>query len=206
LPIMDGISKDQIGASRSRAMLAAGLVGLAFLAAAAALILTGAGHGTARADQNDYHLPVIRQFAAQLPRPDLSDYNAAMTPGYHLVMAAVARYGHAGELGLRLASSLFTLGLLLTFFYFLSRYLGAEWGIVLSLPTLFAICFYGRRLAGAAQCGLVVCFNLPADLPSAGRRLEIIHCSGDGLAAARALPADSHLGRRTAVRCGVDGR
>lgn len=42
-------------------------------------------------DHGEYHLPVIRDFAAQLPAPDLSDYASATTPGYHLLMAAVGR-------------------------------------------------------------------------------------------------------------------
>ena len=40
-------------------------------------------------DQNQYHIQVIRQFEAQWPVPDLSDYAAATGPLYHLVLAAL---------------------------------------------------------------------------------------------------------------------
>lgn len=38
-------------------------------------------------DEFTYHLPTIRQFAAQLPGVDLVDYPAAQTPLYHLLVA-----------------------------------------------------------------------------------------------------------------------
>ncbi|HLX38053.1 MAG TPA: hypothetical protein VKR29_09640, partial [Candidatus Binataceae bacterium] len=40
-------------------------------------------------DEIKYHLPAIRQFAAQLPHPDLSAYSSATTPLYHLMMAGL---------------------------------------------------------------------------------------------------------------------
>jgi hypothetical protein len=48
------------------------------------------------ADQTDYHLPVIKQFAEQLPLPELGDYKSATTPGYHLIMATLVRFGIDG--------------------------------------------------------------------------------------------------------------
>ena len=45
-------------------------------------------HGT---DETIYHLGVIQRFAAELPWPDLRDYNSATTPLFHLVFAAASR-------------------------------------------------------------------------------------------------------------------
>jgi hypothetical protein len=42
-----------------------------------------------RADQNQYHMPVIEHFAAHLPTPNLVSYPSATTPGYHLALAVV---------------------------------------------------------------------------------------------------------------------
>jgi hypothetical protein len=63
----------------------------AHLALAVAAILLGIVETSEWFDQRDYHLPVIRAFAEALPAPDLSDYNSATTPGYHLVMALALR-------------------------------------------------------------------------------------------------------------------
>ncbi len=57
-------------------------------------------------DQQDYHLPVIEAFAAQLPAVDLHDYKSATTPGYHLLMALLVRAGTA-PLALHLVNALF---------------------------------------------------------------------------------------------------
>lgn len=43
--------------------------------------------GRAGFDALNYHVPTIARFADQLPKPDLSDYLSATTPGYHLIMA-----------------------------------------------------------------------------------------------------------------------
>ncbi len=43
-------------------------------------------HGT---DETLYHLPAIRQMAADWPRPNLSDYTSATTPLFHVLYAAV---------------------------------------------------------------------------------------------------------------------
>ena len=106
-----------------------------FLLGALPLILTDKGNGTNRADQDDYHLPVIREFAAQWPHPSLRDYNAAMTPGYHLLMAAVYRATHS-VIDLRLVNALITAGLLVTLALAVARVVGPMAGILLCLPFL----------------------------------------------------------------------
>lgn len=95
-----------------------------FLSGAAALWAKDWTRGRAACDQYDYHLKVIRQFADQWPRPDLHDYLSATTPGYHLVMAAVARYVTGSTLGLQIAASVFTIALLGAFAWAVS-WLGA---------------------------------------------------------------------------------
>lgn len=106
-----------------------------FLLGALPLILTDKGNGTNRADQDDYHLPVIREFAAQWPHPSLHDYNAAMTPGYHLLMAGVYRATHS-VLDLKFVNALITVGLLITLALALARFAGPVAGVLLCLPFL----------------------------------------------------------------------
>ena len=61
-----------------------------------------------------YHVNAIVQFARQWPRPNVSDYFSATTPGFHLVMAGVYRFATTDLLTLRCVASVFTLGLLAT--------------------------------------------------------------------------------------------
>lgn len=59
------------------------------------VILSGTTRGRPSYDSLNYHEKTIRQFAQELPNPNLKDYLSATTPGYHLVLAAVGR-GVAG--------------------------------------------------------------------------------------------------------------
>lgn len=75
------------------------------LAPRAVSALRGAG------DETKYHLPTILRFAAELPRPDLTNYGSATTPGYHLCLAVVARLLSDDPTLLRLAALGFSVGL-----------------------------------------------------------------------------------------------
>jgi hypothetical protein len=71
-------------------LLRSGLDGLAFMLYVIVAVWVGNALGAAgRAgfDALNYHVPTIARFADQLPKPDLSDYLSATTPGYHLIMA-----------------------------------------------------------------------------------------------------------------------
>lgn len=85
---------------------------LVFVVAAVPLILSGLARGRGQFDQQFFHEPTIRQFVAQWPHPNLSDYLSATTPGYHLAMAAVARYVSGSLTVLKLVSMVFTVVLL----------------------------------------------------------------------------------------------
>lgn len=109
---------DNVNQERSRAKPAraerwpALLVVLAFLAAAVPLIVTQHDRGRGRFDQINYHEPTVLRFAEQLPTPDVSDYLSATTPGYHLVLAVVARVVSPSPIVLQLVGAMFTVGLL----------------------------------------------------------------------------------------------
>ena len=83
------------------------LVVLLFLVAVAIVVAWGGPTYRIAADQDLFHLPVVRQFADQWPRPDLRNYASATTPGYHLLMAAVARYVSPHLSVLRIAGGAF---------------------------------------------------------------------------------------------------
>lgn len=86
------MTEGEASATRVGRVWIAGLAaGMVHLAAALVAILLGVVETSEWYDQRDYHLPVIRAFAEALPTPDLSDYNSATTPGYHLAMAVAMR-------------------------------------------------------------------------------------------------------------------
>lgn len=96
------------------------LVGV-FLVPAAALWAIGWTRGRASCDQYEYHLKAILKFAGELPRPDLHDYLSATTPGYHLLMAVVAREVTQNAICLQVVAALITLGLLFLLARVISR-------------------------------------------------------------------------------------
>jgi len=99
----------------------AGALAGVFLVGAAVLWGMNWTRGRAACDQYDYHLKAILKFAEELPRPDLHDYASATTPGYHLLLAAVARCITREPLVLQIVASVFTLGLLPVFGRTLAR-------------------------------------------------------------------------------------
>jgi hypothetical protein len=105
------------------------------------VIARAPSNGRAALDQDDYHLPVIRQFARELPRPNFSDYPSGTTPAYHLVLAVVGRIAGVTDdvHTLRVLGSLFTLGLIATLAYPAARRLGAVHGTAVSLPLLCSL-------------------------------------------------------------------
>lgn len=88
-------------------------------------------------DEATAHLPTVRQFAAQLPTPDLHDYPSATGPGYHLLMSVPARLG-VGVHGLRIIGSLAGLALVLLVWRTAARAAGPAVALALTLPLLMS--------------------------------------------------------------------
>lgn len=116
------------GWRRAPAMLAA-----AFAAAVLPVAFLGADATSEAWDESTSHLPVIRQFASEWPRPDLVGYPSATAPGYHLLMAIPARVG-LGVHALRALSGLFGLALVLVAWRGAARWAGPWLGAMLVLP------------------------------------------------------------------------
>lgn len=114
---------------------AAGLVlALLVLIPAWVLILSGDFNGRGAFDQLNYHEPAVVRFAQQWPRPDLSNYLSATTPGYHLVLAGAGQLIGTGRAGLQLVASLFTGGLFFVLGVALAGRVGTRRAIGLGLP------------------------------------------------------------------------
>jgi hypothetical protein len=102
------------------------------------LILMGYSQGRAFFDQSHFHLPVIEAFVKQF---DFSDYHAATTPGYHAVLAGVAKVFGSNESLLKLVSSLFSAGLIALLASYLCQSFDRLKTLVLLLPLIFSIYF-----------------------------------------------------------------
>ncbi|MEX0876532.1 MAG: hypothetical protein WD114_03640 [Phycisphaerales bacterium] len=109
------------------------VVGITLLACWA-MILSGNMSGRGAADDLNFHWLAINQFADQLPRPDLSDYASATTPGYHLLLAPLAAAGF-NHTAIQLVASVWTLCLLGVLAWVISRRAGMA-AVVLTLPVI----------------------------------------------------------------------
>jgi hypothetical protein len=83
----------------------------AFLLLTTLVALFGRQPASVAVDQNLFHLPAVRQFAGQWPHVDLSNYSSATSPGYHLVLAAAARFVSNDVVLLRLVGATFGVAL-----------------------------------------------------------------------------------------------
>lgn len=107
---------------------------LVFLAVALPAIFGGMSRGRGYADQVNYHIRVVEQFAAQLPRPDLSDYVSATTPLYHLIHAALYRHVTQDLTTLQLLGSVYTIALIGILWWFVAKGARPLLAAVLILP------------------------------------------------------------------------
>ena len=87
-------------------------------------------------DQRKYHEPVIDRMVRQWPRIDITNHASATAPGYHLMMAYVARFVSDRRAVVQLASSVLSLGLLLVVWSYAAREVGSWRALALVLPVL----------------------------------------------------------------------
>jgi hypothetical protein len=106
---------------------------LAFLLPASALIGLNVRGGTQFGDQQIYHLATVDEFVCQWPWFYFRTYPAAMTPGYHLLMAGLAKAG-AGTAALQAATAVLTAGLVGTLAWAVSRRVRPLDAVLLCLP------------------------------------------------------------------------
>lgn len=98
-----------------------GVLSGVFLAWAIPLWGLGYMRGRGAFDQHYYHIKVVRRFLSQWPAIDLSDYESATAPGYHLALAVLAKVTGDAALTLQMVASLFTLGMFAVIALLLAR-------------------------------------------------------------------------------------
>ncbi|MBS0198453.1 MAG: hypothetical protein JSR77_17010 [Planctomycetes bacterium] len=143
----------------------------AFLALALAVINSGRIPHRVAYDQALYHEAAIRQFAAQWPNVDLSDYLSATTPLFHLIAAAV-KYAGLSVAGLQVACAILTAALLWVLIQ-LSRACGGKgWAACLPFATSLYVFSSGAWILpdNAAWLGVVLLLGLLIAAPLTLRR------------------------------------
>ena len=80
-------------------------IAIAFVALVVPAILADGGGSSQANDMMDYHAIEVRRLEAGWPSPDLRASFTTTTPGFHLVLAALAKAG-MGPMALRLAAAL----------------------------------------------------------------------------------------------------
>lgn len=130
------LKQPHIPPTRNRLLVTA-IVVLAFAIPAAALIPLQLNGGPRFDDQNSYHVPTIWEIATAWPNLDVNAYTAAMTPGYHLVMAFVARAG-GGLLLMQALTALLSCGFFATLAWAVSRRMPAVDAVLVCLPAVFS--------------------------------------------------------------------
>jgi 4-amino-4-deoxy-L-arabinose transferase-like glycosyltransferase len=96
-------------------------------------------HGS---DEFVYHYPTILRFSGELPFPDLSNYNAAQTPLFHIVMAYAGQLTGYELWRLRLLEALISYGLGLAVFRLLRGRLHMGSLQAIALTVLFVLSPY----------------------------------------------------------------
>jgi len=115
-------------------MLAAGVVlALAWLVQLVVVLGPGFG-GPQRFDEGAFHLPTIRQFAEQMPTPDVTDYSVATTPGYHLLLAGAVKLGVDSDTALRLIGGQFAVAMAVLVAFWLGLRMDWRMAAILSMP------------------------------------------------------------------------
>lgn len=129
-----------IGSSRrNRLWIASLLAVLAYYLVLLAVWGTASGNSRALADEQTYYLPTITQFAHHFPVVDLSDYPSAMTPAYHLSLAAVMRWVSDSIPFLRLIGSLYGAFMAAILARIMARRLDPFWAVLASLPLVLSL-------------------------------------------------------------------
>jgi hypothetical protein len=107
-------------------------------------------------DESKYHYPVILQFAKDLPFPDLTNYNSATTPLFHLLFAVLSKIVGTDIQHLRMINFFITVFSTILLFKLLIKQFNLPYFQALLSTSLFALSPYFFR-----EAFVVMTDNLP---------------------------------------------
>ncbi len=174
---MPGLRQDQCEGPSPVGLLRGVLIGLGaatpVILVAVILIIVGPSSLRGDLDESRFHLPTILTFAEELPSPGLRDYQSATTPGYHLILASVARLVSPDVHVLRVAGLGFTLGLAGAVGVLVSGRGVSGWLVVIVLPvfcSMYVVSSAARLLPdNAGWCGVAMLMALAMRWPAGWR-------------------------------------
>jgi len=112
-------------------------------------------------DEQNYHYPVIIQFALQFPHIDLSDYSSSTTPLFHLIMMGFGAFAGLTLYKLRLLNACISYAAIIVLFRFLflrMRFSRRD-ALLFSLLFLLSPYFFGSAFVLLTDnLGLLFCF------------------------------------------------
>ncbi len=97
------------------------------------IVMLGVSVGSWGYDQDQSHLPTVRQFAAQWPVPDVRDYRSTTGPLWHLALSLLHRAG-VPDTGLRLAGIAAGIALVCAVWWAIRRSVGPAVAAAMALP------------------------------------------------------------------------
>lgn len=124
---------------QTRPLIAGAVVLIVMWVLQVAVVLGPGIRGPANNDETEFHLPTVRTFAEQLPNPNLSSYNVATTPGYHLFLAVAVKMGAESDTALRLIGGQFAVLLAALMACWIGKRIEWPFAVILSLPAFVSI-------------------------------------------------------------------
>jgi len=112
---------------------------MVFVATAWPTIFAQVQRGRMANDQLAFHEIVVRNFIDQFPILSYADYRSATTPGYHTLIAAMARVVGDARPVLQMLGSVFTVGLLATLGMTLGIRAGPRRATAIALPVVASL-------------------------------------------------------------------
>jgi len=149
------------------------------------------GGGTSQAnDMIDYHALEIRRLASQLPAPDLRDSFSATTPGFHLVLATLARAG-LSAIALRIFASVAALTAWLVVFRVGTAWVGCAAAALFTAPLALSPYLLGSAIwitTDATAFALAAAtIGVALVLPRSARTILILGVLGAGTVLVRQI-------------------
>jgi hypothetical protein len=149
------------------------LLTVLFVALVAPVIVSGGGGPAGYTDEQRYHLRTVLEQAQELPSPDLDDLHTATTPGFHLVLAVVARLVTDDRAALEAFGALFSLALVLVAYGLIRRYADPWLALLLTLPLMLSHYFLQSaawlNTDNASALFILLTLGVALRLPETGR-------------------------------------
>jgi hypothetical protein len=130
----------------SRAFRASWPPVLVFLCLVLGMMISGRMLKSQAYDQNLFHIQVVRQFEAEWPTPNLTEYGSATGPGYHLALTAIGKVVGSDLMTLRIVSMIFGVALICVVASLAAIVVGPRAAALLAMPMATSVYVIGSAM------------------------------------------------------------